>query len=180
MKEQFNKGKVSKNPKRKQDRTPSEIALTITREQAKAMLTLGKEGTWNVVNKKCAAKKKRKKTFVADRRSNLLKKRPMEEDIFEKELDRNNIKYVPQYTFSGSGNLYYVDFFLPDTRIVVEIDGGYHQTNEQKDKDEKRTRHLRKAHRVNAVVRFANVEVNTKMDSVIDRLKKTIDHYSKC
>ena len=51
------------------------------------------------------------------------------ENIFRKALIQANIKYQTQKTISKM----IVDFFFPKRLLVVEIDGGYHKSNQQRD-----------------------------------------------
>ena len=62
------------------------------------------------------------------------------------------------------------DFYCGDQRLVVEIDGGIHET--QKDYDNKRETILKKNGL--RIIRFSNQEVINDIDLVIQKLKKYV------
>lgn len=62
----------------------------------------------------------------------LIKRATKEELIFKQYLDDNNIRYMFQKGFLKPFHRI-VDFYLPQYRLIIEIDGGYH--NDTKDKD---------------------------------------------
>ncbi|MDO9391176.1 MAG: DUF559 domain-containing protein [bacterium] len=59
------------------------------------------------------------------------------------------------------------DFYCGDQRLVVEIDGGIHET--QKDNDNKRETALKKNGL--RIIRFSNQEVINNLDRVLQKLK---------
>ncbi len=63
---------------------------------------------------------------------------------------------------------YIVDFYCPDRKLILEIDGSQHIT--QKNYDEQRSKFFK----VNGlrVLRFWNNEVDNNMEGVIDRIKE--------
>ena len=63
-----------------------------------------------------------------------------------------------------------VDFYCPDARLVVEIDGGVHA--DQVDYDAARAEAL--VERGYRVVRFSNEDVMTAMDDVVERIRALI------
>ncbi len=65
-----------------------------------------------------------------------------------------------------------VDFYLPEHRVVIEIDGPSHRKT--KLYDEWRTYNLRKHCKVAEVIRWKNKEVETKLDTLIADLKMRI------
>lgn len=67
---------------------------------------------------------------------------------------------------------YIVDFLFRKSKVVVEIDGGYHFTEEQQVEDAIRTDWLE--HQGYKVVRFTNEQVLCDTDNVINELKKVI------
>lgn len=67
---------------------------------------------------------------------------------------------------------YIVDFLIPQYRIVIEIDGGYHDTPEQKEVDRKRQEWLEK--NGYKVIRFRNEEVVASVDMVKERIKASL------
>jgi very-short-patch-repair endonuclease len=67
---------------------------------------------------------------------------------------------------------YIADFYCHALLLVIEIDGGYHETDEQKVKDEERTELLR-SNKI-TVIRFTNEAVLNNIDDVIMRISSTI------
>ena len=68
---------------------------------------------------------------------------------------------------------YIVDFLFRKSKIVVEIDGGYHFTEEQKINDTQRTIWLES--QGYKVMRFTNEQVLCDTDSVINELKVSLN-----
>ena len=64
---------------------------------------------------------------------------------------------------------YIADFVCLPARLVIEVDGGYHHSREQQDKDNIRTDYLegKRFH----VVRFSNEEVKANIKGVIQIIK---------
>ena len=68
---------------------------------------------------------------------------------------------------------YIVDFLFRKSRVIVEIDGGYHFTAEQQKADAQRTEWLEsKGYKV---VRFTNEQVLCDTDNIINELKSSLD-----
>ena len=67
---------------------------------------------------------------------------------------------------------YIVDFLFRKSKIVVEIDGGYHFTEEQQQEDAIRTDWLE--HQGYKVVRFTNEQVFCDTDNMINELRKVL------
>lgn len=68
---------------------------------------------------------------------------------------------------------YIADFFCASAKLVIEIDGSGHGTDEQRKIDNERTEYLESVGLL--VIRFTNEEVNNKFRSVcieIDRVVK--------
>ena len=64
---------------------------------------------------------------------------------------------------------YIVDFFFRKSMLIVELDGGYHFTEEQQKEDAIRQSWLE--HMGYNVLRFTNVEVLFDTDNVISKIK---------
>ena len=67
---------------------------------------------------------------------------------------------------------YIADFYCHALHLIIEIDGGYHDTIEQKVKDDERTEHL-KSNGI-TLIRFSNEEVLNNMDGVIEEIIRVI------
>jgi len=87
------------------------------------------------------------------KRRELLKNRPAPEIILWTKLKRkqlNGLRFRRQY----SVNRYVVDFYCPAKRLVIEIDGDSHFTNEAQKYDEQRSTYLKALGL--SVLRFTN------------------------
>src|SRR5262249_40488338 len=67
---------------------------------------------------------------------------------------------------------YIPDFVCLEKKLVVEVDGGYHDDEEQKKADEIRTKTLNKNNY--HLIRFTNEEVLNKMDWVLEEIRKNL------
>ncbi len=64
---------------------------------------------------------------------------------------------------------YIVDFVCLDKKLIIEVDGGYHNSTEQKELDENRTLELEQKH-LFKVIRFNNEEVKFKISEVLNKI----------
>lgn len=105
--------------------------------------------------KKCISRGMQDK-FLVDN-ANRMKNNPTTAELaFRKILKEFNLKFKEQVPFSGYGKKYILDFRV-EKKWVVEIDGGYHMSYDQKKKDEERDSILQKyGYKVR---RFTNDEV---------------------
>lgn len=74
-------------------------------------------------------------------------------------------------------HLFIADFYCHKYRLIIEIDGGYHESEIQRKKDEERTQLLMDNDLT--VIRFSNEEVENNMTEVLTRLRKVIEEQSK-
>lgn len=88
-------------------------------------------------------------------------------------LELHNVKYRFQFPVFA-GKWYFVDFFLPDIKTVIEVDGGYHDTTEQIEKDMAREKDIMKE----KGWKFVRVK-NSETDDVMEKLKKTVKFNKK-
>ena len=86
-------------------------------------------------------------------------------------LKSNDIKYEFQKICYYEDSYYIVDFFIPESRLVVEIDGRYHDSSEQQRDDQLRTRRLIKLCNISNVIRFTNDELDNK-EAVLSKLNE--------
>ena len=62
-----------------------------------------------------------------------------------------------------------VDFYCHSANLVIEIDGGVHQEEEQKERDENRTVDLKNLGLT--IIRFSNSEVISDLDKVLKEIE---------
>ena len=70
-------------------------------------------------------------------------------------------------------NIYIADFYCHKFKLIIELDGDYHNQEEQKQKDEVRTEVLR----FNGlkIIRFKNEEVEQDINQVLTTIKNKIE-----
>ncbi len=78
------------------------------------------------------------------------------------------IRFIRQYSVEG----YVIDFFSPEVRLAIEIDGGYHLSPDQQIYDKSRSRYLKAADITE--VRFTNDIILYNINDVIDRIKSSV------
>ena len=82
--------------------------------------------------------------------------------------DQLGVRFRRQY---GIGR-YIADFYVPQLRLVVELDGSQHYSAEGRQYDEIRTKSFESIGI--QVIRFANHEVYSALDRVLHRIRATI------
>ena len=98
------------------------------------------------------------------------------ERMLWKKLCRRQVdgyKFRQQHGFG----IYIMDFYCPELRLCIEVDGSVHDSPEAIQNDKDRTLFLNQ-HRIK-VIRFRNEEIETDIDSVIQRIKDYINKYVK-
>lgn len=95
---------------------------------------------------------------------------PQETKLWNLLRNRNllNLKFRRQVPIGT----YVADFVCEAKNLVIEIDGGQHNTNEIADYDKKRTDFLQQ--KGYKVIRFWNNEIDENIDGVIDVIVKNI------
>ena len=78
------------------------------------------------------------------------------------------IKFLRQYSVGP----YILDFYCPQARLAIELDGGGHAETDQKIYDLDRTRYLRD--KDIKVIRFWNNDVIKNTEAVLEKIKKKI------
>jgi len=67
---------------------------------------------------------------------------------------------------------YIVDFVCLKRKLVIEVDGGYHDQPQQQQEDQWRSDFLEKMGYM--VLRFSNEEINNNLEEVLERIKKEL------
>ena len=105
--------------------------------------------------------KAQQKEFAEECRNKLVEKATLAEIAYQQYLKKNKIKYQFQkIIWNKEGSFYIVDFYIPVFKLIVEIDGEYHMTSEQINKDRHRSFMLRDMGY--NIIRFTNDEVMKK------------------
>lgn len=82
-------------------------------------------------------------------------------------IRRKQLKGYQFYRQKNIGN-YIVDFYCPAAKLIIEIDGGQHYSEEENKKDEVRDRYL--ARLEFTVMRFSAREVFKNINGVLERI----------
>ena len=81
-----------------------------------------------------------------------------------------NFRIVRQFIIDDK---YIVDIYIPEKKLIIEVDGKYHDTEEQKIKDKTREDYIKKAGF--EIIRFRNEDVK---DNLLDILEILQDRFS--
>lgn len=99
---------------------------------------------------------KEKQQTLFNRIKTLRERATPSELIFKERLEALNIPFIFQKAFISDDYYCIVDFYLPKPhKIVFEIDGSYHDTDEQKIKDKRKDKYLIKKRKF-SVIRVSN------------------------
>ena len=66
-------------------------------------------------------------------------------------------------------NIYFIDIYVRSARLAIEVDGGYHFTEDQKSKDTQRS--LALATLNIKTIRIRNEDINSKFDKVVSAIR---------
>lgn len=86
---------------------------------------------------------KSRREWIVTARMELQERANKYEHIFGNFLLKHNVHFIHQAPFVVDGHIYFADLYLPEKRIVVEIDGDYHDGHYQRAKDRDRTDDLK-------------------------------------
>ena len=67
---------------------------------------------------------------------------------------------------------YITDFVCMDSKLIVELDGGYHQLPQQQTNDAERTNWLE--NKGYKIIRFTNEELFENIDGVLEKIKEKL------
>jgi len=80
----------------------------------------------------------------------------------------NNLKFFRQYSIGR----FILDFYCPQNRLAIEIDGGQHNEKEKQIYDQKRTEYLKR--QGIKIIRFWNNEVADNIEGVFNKIKEEL------
>lgn len=109
--------------------------------------------------------------ILKDRRRSLRRNQTDAERAFWSKVRNgqfHRLKFFRQYSVGA----YILDFYCPEQKLAVELDGGQHNLPEGREYDAERTAYLN-SHGIE-VVRFWNNEVLCEMEVVLERLEQFI------
>ncbi|MBP3300684.1 MAG: endonuclease domain-containing protein [Clostridia bacterium] len=73
---------------------------------------------------------------------------------------------------------YIVDFYCPTVKLVIELDGRQHYTEEGRKNDAERTAYLKENCGIH-VIRFKNYQIRDRFSSVCEQIELTVNTYAK-
>ena len=91
--------------------------------------------------------------------------------IRNKQVD--NLKFRRQHSIDN----YIVDFYCPEIRLIIELDGASHDNYLAEEKDEKRDQYFLSINCT--IIRFENKEVYEILDDIIRAIRKHKEIYLK-
>lgn len=90
-------------------------------------------------------KKQREKKWVKVTRSELKRKStPYENIVFQFLVSHGIYHIAKQFPVKAYGHRYFLDLYIRQMKIAIEVDGGYHNSIEQIEKDKERDENLKK------------------------------------
>ena len=97
------------------------------------------------------------------------------EAILRYYMRANNLGY--KFLFQYIIGQFIVDFFCPDCKLIIEVDGGYHSEPVQEIDDKTRTQMLEElGYRV---IRFTNEQILYDIDNVVNEIKTYLQKNDK-
>ena len=126
---------------------------------------------------------RRKQSLCAKRKIKLKNNRPPAERAIQTLLKKMCIEFKPQRAFI-KGNFLFADYYLPKHNLVIEVDGGYHNTAKQQRRDKNRddylkTRGIKVLHITNDVAFKLSCEGLMQMITKSDRDRVATENKNK-
>lgn len=115
--------------------------------------------------------KKIYQTDATERRKKLVENQTNAEKLIKAKLKSLCIEYEFQKIIPIDYYYYIVDFYLPKYDLILEIDGGYHDTTEQIHKDKVRTSNLR----LNGYTKLKRLTNQRALEITTNSLKNLIE-----
>lgn len=85
-------------------------------------------------------------------------------------LRKLGVEYIRQYPVRTGRKIYFADIYVPKSRLIIEMDGAYHFTADQKRLDANRSANMRRKYGLH-IIRFANGDLR-KLENIIKKLEK--------
>lgn len=113
----------------------------------------------------------------------------MEEDFAREFLDKLGVEYVYQFEAKDIGRFF--DFYLPNSNLIIELDGDYWHGNPEIYKEEELKPHQKRAQRIDEyktrwallhsipILRIWEHDVRKNPTMVMEKLKETLNIQDK-
>jgi len=110
------------------------------------------------------------KSKLLPRRRELRRNQTKQEEVLWKHIRNRKlgVKFKRQYSIGG----YILDFYSPEIKLVIELDGKQHREKENFLYDEERTDFLRVLDC--NVLRFKNIEIEKNLEKVLSKIKEFV------
>ncbi|PIR53156.1 16S rRNA (guanine(527)-N(7))-methyltransferase RsmG [Candidatus Peregrinibacteria bacterium CG10_big_fil_rev_8_21_14_0_10_49_10] len=105
-----------------------------------------------------------------------MRKDPTDAELFLWEHIRHNqlgVQFRRQFIYEGS----IFDFYCPELRLAIEVDGGIHLSKDQRKEDKERDAFFREEHQIETL-RFTNQEVEENISNALSRIEQYIHKHS--
>jgi very-short-patch-repair endonuclease len=106
-------------------------------------------------------------------RADLIARMTKAERLFARALQDAGERFTPNFRVSTAEAMtgyYLVDFYLPNRRLLVEVDGGVHKSEARRWKDRLRTEAIQRARPGDSLARIWNAEVERDPAAALQRL----------
>lgn len=97
------------------------------------------------------------------------------EELLWSRLRRKQLRGVQFYRQRPIGS-YIVDFYAPESKLVVEVDGLHHLSSTHRQNDAERDLYLESAGL--QVLRFDNIQILQELDAVVDAILQALRDFS--
>ncbi|MEK7635054.1 MAG: endonuclease domain-containing protein [Patescibacteria group bacterium] len=106
--------------------------------------------------------------ILEERRRELRKNQTKTEEILWWYLrgQKLGVKFKRQHSIGG----YILDFYCPEKKLIIELDGEVHNTKEAREYDEVRDKYFRELDY--KILRFENREVENDIEKVLEKIEK--------
>lgn len=109
---------------------------------------------------------------IIDKANELRKNMTSTEMLLWQKLNKHQLKGF-KFRRQHPINIFIADFYCHQLKLVIEIDGGYHNTKEQVEYDNNRTAELERFGIT--VIRFTNEEIQSDINSVTCKIEEYIN-----
>ena len=93
-----------------------------------------------------------------------------EKIVFDKLQQSLKGRVKKQQPFIIEGRLYYADMYIPSKKLIIEVDGGYHNTDEQKIRDSQRDKDFTSIGYTTMRIRNEDVMDRKKLSAFVNRI----------
>lgn len=104
----------------------------------------GVEEAWQLTSHRAKSAMKISKALIRQIRCDLLSHTTDAEKAAAKICTQLGYKVIPQQPIVTGRKLYFADIYIPALKLIIEVNGGYHFTDNQRRKDKNRSQGVRR------------------------------------